>query len=279
MSYEINGLYSTTGKHSLNPPRIVQTLDEGEFLDLLNSPPKLVGQIGPYSSAERLRGWIDQWLDSGFGTAGDEHPADRHLHLNTDASEAVRNYSDGKMTLFAYGDGLTLYFRETEEPKPSYIYTKYDAYAQRFLVFFLLSDLRHTLAKCRDKDCGRYFILKRWNQPYSRGTKCPVHQRASSLESAKKATSADRIEAENALYGLAAQRFSKVIHSNPNWHTDPKVKITVARYLNDRISRSPDLGAVYLSGARKGITGKWLARTKNWQGIQNALGVEKQPVG
>jgi hypothetical protein len=274
----VNPIYAslepTSTQHRLGSPKIIQALDEGEFLDLLNSPGTPADQLRPYSSADVLRGWVDEWLDSGFSQDGAEHPRNRRLGKasNGGAAKAAFDYSQGKMSLLPDGEGdLALWLDEPDRPKFSYIFTLHDSYAQRFLVFFLLSDLRHTLAKCRDKDCGRYFILKRWNQTYSRGTKCDVHQRASSLESAKKATSADRLNAETALYGLAAKRFTKVIQSNQNWHKDPKVKTMVAVYLNDRISRSAELAAVYLSGGRKGITSKWTAWAKNWQGIEKAL--------
>jgi len=65
--------------------------------------------------------------------------------------------------------------------------------------------------------------------------------------------------------------FAKQIRSTPYWYKQPELKGAIAEYLNQQIERSDLLRAVYLSGKREGVTGKWVARSENWKGIENAL--------
>ena len=68
------------------------------------------------------------------------------------------------------------------------------------------------------------------------------------------------------LHSLAAKKFAKQIRSTPRWHQQKELKDRIAAFLNAKIERSA-LGAVY----KRGITGKWVARSENWNGIETAL--------
>jgi hypothetical protein len=183
------------------------------------------------------------------------------------ASLAAYEYSTrGRIHLIGIENSLEVSFDEYEKSnrKPRLLFgPRSEDISREKLVFFLLSDLRFKLAKCRKDGCGRYFVLKHWNRHYKLGTLCDTHQRSRSLESAVKATADSRRNAAKALHGLAAEKFANQITAAPNWPIDAKLKEKVVLYLNDEIHRSDSLKAVY----RDGITGKWLARSENWKAM------------
>jgi hypothetical protein len=73
------------------------------------------------------------------------------------------------------------------------------------------------------------------------------------------------------LYSLAAERFSKRITKEPNWHRDQSLKKAIIRYLNAQIERNEGLSAIYHSGRRQGITLKWLGWQKHQRAIEKAV--------
>jgi hypothetical protein len=267
--------------HRLGPLNVGEWLDEGQFIELLNdrkATDRALGGLLPLMGidvppvSEILREWVDEWLESGRTPEGVEQPAARQFKEGDKIRLVVFEYSKrNRISLLGTSDGLKLVFDCYEENngRPRFLGVRNEDIAREKLVFFLLSELRFKLAKCRKEDCGKYFALKHWKRTYKRGTFCSDCQRLRSLESAVKATSGDRIEAELMLCSLAAKRFSKQILRNPNWVKDGRLREGLVQYLNARIDHVDCLRAVYLSGPRNGVTGKWLSRAKNWKAIES----------
>src|SRR6185437_16732956 len=265
--------------HRLGPLNLTQHLDEGEFIQLLNDRRKtnaansgLLPLMPVFPSVpEIIREWIDEWLYSGRDPGGVEKSAERHFTEGSKASLAAYEYSKrNRIGLLGISGSLEVWFSpyETDNGRPRLLGVRNEDIAREKLVFFLLSEFRFKLAKCRKEGCGKYFALKHWKRTYKRGTVCADCQRIRSQESAAKATSGDRIQAEWMLSRLAAKKFSKQILRNPNWVNDRHLRESLVKYLNTQIERVDLLRAVYLSGPRNGITGKWLSRAKNWKSIE-----------
>ncbi len=222
-----------------------------------------------FDLGRRLRRWVDEWLDSGREANGVECPASRSYERANAVSAAVYKYSTrGKMHLLGTKDGLQLWFDlEAEKTPPAAGFALelfIETVASEKLVLFLLSGLSYKLGKCRDPDCGRYFVLKHWTRPYKSGPRCDECQRARSLKSAKAATADDRDRAEGKLHSLAATHFGEQIRGDSDWHKNPKLKDQIAHYLSRKIERSADLLKVYPAG----VTRKWVTRADNWKAIQ-----------
>jgi hypothetical protein len=267
-------------KIRLDSLRPYQTLNIDKFLSLLNKRAAANKRSGVYtplpSVSEILRGWVDEWLDSGRDKTGAESPMWRSFKRAQKCGHAAVEYLRRARVGFLPDEGgLLLSFLEYKEPSTEplrpLIDTRNEDYAREQLVFFLLSQVRFMLAKCRKKDCGTYFLLRHWNRQYKGGTLCNSCKRSRSQDSAVKATAEVRKNAASQLHQLAAKRFSKRILSIPDWHKQPELKGAIAEYLNRQIERSESLRAVYLNGKREGVTGKWVARSENWNGIETAL--------
>jgi hypothetical protein len=284
----------------LNSLEIQQGLEIKKFLTLLNSkepegkaagspfkPPTnpSINYTPPSSASEVLRKWVDEWLDSGRDAQGAEDPRDRNFGEAPVAKAAACEYSKrGKILLLP--DPLS----DSKRLAPWFVTASEMEFASKMrgmppsgskddpaeqLVFFLLSDIRLKLAKCRNEKCGSYFLLKHWNRRYKRGTLCDPCKRSRSLESALKATEKERLQAKRELYELAGNRFAKQIRSSPDWYKDSKLKDSITHYLNDHIQRSVSLSAIYMRRPRKGLTGKWVAHPKNWKKIESAIRGDK----
>ncbi len=280
-SHIYSSLWRTADK--LASPCTVQSLDRQEFLDTLNDGeeeslirrPNVLRPDTAMSAAELLRRWVDEWLDSGRDGKGEETPQSRSLAEAPNAALAAFSYSTkGRMRLVAESGGkLGLWFEvyvSTSDSRKTASVPGPEDFAQQKLVFFLLSDLRNKLAKCRAESCGRYFVLKHSNRRYAKGTLCDECKRADSLRGAATITTSNRQEAQKSLYQFAGKKYTKSILADPRWHQNPRIRFQMIRYLNSRIERSEDLRSIYWSGSRKGLSGKWLAWSKNWQAIQAA---------
>ncbi len=268
---------------NLGPLNLVQTLSGDEFVDLLSEHEdqadaflrKNLPDFAPQLSVgEILRVWVDEWLDSGKSEDGADDPRKRNFEKADGASLAAYKYSKGRrISLLGRSGDLGIWFDPyKEDPKslsPYFGPTSEDI-AREKLVFFLLSDLRYKLAKCRKAECGRYFLLKHWKRSYRRGTVCDTCQRVRSLESAVKATANNRLMAKKVLYKLVTNKFASQILNTPDWYRNAELKEAIVNYLNTCIKRSDSLRALYWSGPRKGVTGKWLANSKNWKEIETA---------
>lgn len=295
LSDGLSGLYGAgrwRREAKLEDLKLIQGLDIDKFLELLNrkaipqmpvlpQTPLLSPKLGdlprfdytpPPTTQEILRGWVDEWLDSARDEHGGEDPRERDLDKAPRAAQAANDYLEQRKFHFvASGNSLRPWFdtyeREPTIPLRTLIGPRPEHYAKEQLVFFLLSNLRFRVAKCRKENCGTYFLLRHWNRRYKGGTLCKSCGRSRSLESAAKATAEVRKDAATQLHSLAAKKFAKQIRSTPRWHQQKELKDRIADFLNAKIERSGSLGAVY----KGGITGKWVARSENWNGIETAL--------
>jgi hypothetical protein len=295
LSDGLSGLYGAgewRREAKLEDLNLVQGLDIDKFLELLNrnatpqmpllpqtpllSPkPSDLPQFEytpPPTTQEILRGWVDEWVDSAKDEHGGEDPRERNFDKARGAALAAHGYLERrKFHLVASGNSLRPWFDTYERaptiPLRALIGPRPEHYAQEQLAFFLLSNMRFRLAKCRKETCGTYFLLSHWNRRYKRGTLCKSCGRSRSLESAVKATAEVRKDAATQLHSLAAKKFARQIRSTSRWHQQKELKDRIADFLNAKIERSELLGAVY----KRGITGKWVARSENWNGIETAL--------
>jgi len=137
-------------------------------------------------------------------------------------------------------------------------------YAREQLVFFLLSQVRFSLARCRNEECGIYFLLNQWNRLYPNGTLCEACKRKRSHESAKVATAREREAVREALHRAAAKRFRREIRGNPLWYRTETHKQRVADFLNAKFADDESFRKAYPIG----LTGKWVANVKNWKPIE-----------
>jgi hypothetical protein len=228
------------------------------------------------STPEVLRGWIDEWLDSGRGKDGVEDPRDRNFKQAEGVALAAYEFSKrGKILLLTDSNGLAPWISKYESELTGTLRpllgVRNEDYAREQLVFFLLSDLRFKLAKCRKEGCGTYFLLKHWNRQYKRGTLCDSCKRSRSKESAIKATAEVRDHAKAQLHDFAAKKFAKQILRTPDWHKQKALKNAISKFLCAKIERSELLRTVYKSG----VTGKWVSRSENWNAIDTAAKGEK----
>jgi hypothetical protein len=283
---ELGTLYGTLSSKTerLGSLKLTQSLDIDKFLRVLNRkepptkplPPLMPGDVPRMAATplpttqELLRGWVDEWLDSGKNNYGGEDPRERNFKKDSGVGLAAYEFSkQGKIRLLPDSSSLALWLAESDKEPTGHFYPLIGSppqsaeYAKEKLVFFLLSDLRFKLAKCRKDSCGKYFVLKHWNRLYKRGTVCESCQRSRSLESAVNATAESRRKAGNTLHQLAAKKFIRQILVAPDWPIDGKLKERIVLYLNSEIKRTDSLKAIY----RDGITGRWLANAKNWNPI------------
>lgn len=237
----------------------------------------------------QLRGYVDEWLDTGVASDGVEDPRERDLTKTRSAGGAVQRFSGKqRLELAVSREGLSVRILAVPNPTVDYLMTnivdilgsgdcsdqaRSGAYgapqdnADGLFALFCLSSWRLRLAKC--KRCGRYFWLKHWNRAYKRGTACPKCTRTRSMESAMLSTSRAREQAERELYHRAAKRFGKWIVKQPNWYraAAPRVRAEMIDFLNEQITSSHSLLSVY----RHRLTGKWLSWSKNRDGIERAV--------
>lgn len=287
LSGDLYGTGKRRREAKLEDLKLFQGLEIDEFLELLNrkatpQKPLLPPEPGDlprmsYSplptTQEILRGWVDEWLDSGRDKDGQEDPRERSFDKARDSAQAAHEYSKlGKLHLIPYKDRLVLSPDEYDPKRRivrSLIGIPPENYAKEKLTLFLLSELRNKLAKCHK--CGQYFVLRHWNRLYKRGTLCDSCKRSRSEESAIKATAEVRDHAKAQLYDFAAKKFAKQIDSTPDWHRQKTLKNAIAKFLSAKIERSESLRAVYKSG----VTGKWVSRSENWNAIDTAAKGEK----
>jgi|SRR5215472_767103 len=268
----VYGGLSDPDEMQIQAPGTFQSVKPHEIVALLNFVEESIGkQVRPgrASVAKQLRDWVDEWINSGRDAHGVETPATRNYEKAQTVERAVEDYSLGsRMCLMGFGQALYLsfdLFGQTEESVAGKftLAPAIKTIAGEKLVLILLSDLRFKLARCRHQECGKFFILKHWKRTYRNGTFCSECQRQRSHNSALLATANGRERVEEELHLLVAKQFKNQILADPGWHKDPKLKARITRYLNSRIERSAELAKAY----PRGITGKWIARESNWDGI------------
>jgi hypothetical protein len=231
-------------------------------------PPSRANLPRVSSVPEILRAWVDQWIDSARSSSGYEDPRNRSFKNSPDVASAVCAFS-GSERFVLLPQHSSLYPRLVELKGPELLGLRRsravdETLAQAYLTFFLLSDIRFTLAKCRKVRCGRYFLLKQWNRAYKNGTICAGCKPAIRTAEALKGTRIRRSEAAEKLHRLVARRFSAQIRKTRLWQKDERLKHAIADFLNPEIKKSKLLRPVY----KDGITSKWVARPENWPAIE-----------
>jgi hypothetical protein len=261
-------------------------LNEEEFNaeQFRNAQTKMREQLNPSRCAaehtERLRAYVNLWLATGRDRNGFETPSSRTptaeietLMMNIFLTHQVQPVvlKDGFTVTVPSFDAADLVilpmFRSGGNKEPDAADIGEDA-AERMFAAMLLSDWRLKIARCKRADCGRYFLLGKWNCNYKNGTFCDACKRARSVESAGRNTAKAREDAEKKLYSLVAERFAGQITGNENWHTDRKTKASIVEHLNRAIERDEELRNVYRTKGRSGVTGKWLGWSKNQKAIE-----------
>jgi hypothetical protein len=289
--FDILGASASGRSEQLASLKPIQSIDVDEFLAILNRDEPTVrpaiadseqGGLAkvwwytpPASVREVLRGLVDEWINSGY-VNGVDVPRDRNLERAPNVTAAAFQFSTrGKIRLLpdSDGDGLAVWLDHGIEPGNSerFLLQKRETFAVEQVTFMLLSDLRFKIAKCRRQACGSYFLLEQWNRQYKSGTLCGDCKIARRSASAGSATKEARRDAEEALFDLVARKFAEQLLRTPAWHRRPELKSKIVEYLNAKIKRSEELSAVYMTEPRKGITGKWVARSKNRIGIEAAV--------
>ena len=278
------GEFSVRAAIRFDPERFLAALngsngDQEFILKRPGRPPLVVPrELQAKEICAHLRVYVDELLDTAY-SKGVETPRLRDLAKAPNARGAILRFSRENPPQFAIaGDSVSVEFLAgrlgtisdlmrmrggvLEEPQQG---------ADRYFGLLLLSGWQRNLARCRRAGCHRYFWLKHPNRTYKRGTCCPSCSGARSREAAVLSTARTRTIAEEALYRLVAQRFSKQIARGPNWFVQPRLKAAITEYLNEEIARTDHLSAVYRSGGRVGITSKWLGWARNRLGIERAV--------
>lgn len=267
----------------VNPPTRMQSLGNSGLYGapttsgLFGAPPAPPAVVNKNKTlSDHLRVLVDEWLDSGFFHSS-EMPKKRNFESCPNVAIALFSFSrSGKLLLLPYGHTPSLHLDDSHLPftkkarSPVFdlvepLGMSFEEIAHSEITFILLSDLRVRLAKCRN--CSTYFLLKHWNRTYSHGTKCEICKRASRSENSVRTTASVRADAYTSLYQKAAKKFRRKLSGVPAWHKEGPTKAAIAAYLSPYILRSDTLRPIH----PKGITGKWTAQPKNWQGINNAL--------
>jgi hypothetical protein len=243
---------------------ILAMLNEDPNLVALASPEPIHGKI-----RLRLRILVDEWIDSaftsGFTKSKSETPSERTFEKSPKCKKALYAFSKGGgMVLLPFGNTLSLYF-DREGTGSITEGGSLDEVVYPDIAFILLSYLRQRLAKCRD--CNTYFVLKHRKSTYSRGTKCELCSLAGRAKNSVQTTANARDAAYADLYKKAAKKFHMRLSGVTGWHKDKALKVAIAAYLSPYVLRSDTLRSIHSNG----ITGKWTAQEKNWQGIENAL--------
>jgi hypothetical protein len=152
---------------------------------------------------DRLRSLVDAWIDSGIGDQQTECPRDRSLNGSfaqpSREPEILRNVANGVLSrhppfLSALDNGsisldmsvgLGVYGNLSRNPTVNH--SKAEDEADRLFTFFILSEERFKIARCRR--CGVYYFLSRPRAIYKRGSFC---RKCKSAECAIKRTKETR---------------------------------------------------------------------------------------
>jgi hypothetical protein len=217
-----------------------------------------------------LRAYVDLWLATGL-KKGVDTPGSRRPVL--EISRIVERVVTANRVLpVALKDGYSLTIVVVQPPslrsKPAHNRWIVHQAAERCFVEMLMGDSRLKIAKCSSPGCSTYFQLGKWNQPYEHGTRCSTCKQTREQDAIQKRVEANRLQAKQAIYAFAAERFARHIVPGKEWYRDATLKGKIASALNTHFRRDPHFKALY----PRGITGKWVeaGRTKNWLCIERA---------
>jgi hypothetical protein len=264
--------------------RVAHTLfghvDSGTFINALNSGENFVtthkewnrilvskGRIrqrqlpGPlaYQKAKEtfrtlLRAFVDEWIETGRMSDGMERPAGRGLSSGVPpkAFAAAARATKDLRIFFRNDGGLEIFFAPYIGHCGLPELAKREA--ARFFVWFLASDWRNTVVKCRKAKCGRYFTTKNIQHLFKRGTYCRNH---SSEKSAAEITTDKRKKKHELLLQLAVTGFRRWHKETAKAKQERVLKDYVAEYVNKRTPEEMKLVA-----PKWPIKTKWITRNE-----------------
>ena len=220
------------------------------------------------SLRQMLRGYMNEWLDSGF-KADVETPNSRSLPADGTAYRVVRKFLSENPPILNMppNGGVFWIFTMSEYPTSGRddIYATATREAARLFTEFMDSELRWNLAWCRR--CDRYYIRKKVLLVYKRGAFCRDHQ---SADGAQRRTKVKREAARDFLHQITAKQFGRRIVKDSTWHKDKTLKKEIADFLKKRINSVQEiLDRVSLHSVyENGVTEKWVSNKKNYTAIQ-----------
>ena len=144
--------------------------------------------------------------------------------------------------------------------------------AERIFVEMLISDWRLKIARCVSPACSTYFRLKKWNQPYEKGTRCPACRHLQEKKDKQDRVEDNRETASRRLWSFTANRFSQRISRNAAWFRDAAFKSDIIEAINVHIEGDKLLKTIY----PKPITTKWLVRANNRNAITRRVTAERR---
>ena len=124
--------------------------------------------------------------------------------------------------------------------------------AALYFAWFLASDWRNSIVKCRNANCGRYYTIKNPSRLYKRGTYCRNH---SSAKSAEVITTSKRDEKRNLLLQLAKDGLASWNRGTANERKKQRHKKYIAEFVNKRTP--PEMKLI---APKSPITMKWVTR-------------------
>jgi hypothetical protein len=213
------------------------------------------------SYQEHLREHVDSWINTGKGAFGDR-PASRRPSRTIDEL-VTRVFASNHAVPIPVKDGYVV----VPVPQGQIMLDGDNGLqaAELMLAGMLVSPWRLKIAKCTK--CEKYFSLKHWERTYKDGTICNRCVPRRKVERSADAKKVRRAAAEKELYLEAATHFWRRIVGQSGWREDQGLKDEMVAALTRKIGSDTELHALYPGGR---ITGKWLAHTKNWQGIEKA---------
>ena len=211
-------------------------MDEKAILNVLNGKVTFAGAKEPEAFLAQMHQemlWqIDALIDSGRNADGSESPKRRN-HVR-----APRAW-EGACSCFEHWSKLQLLPGDPPRlrlvPRLNRISGALEARTRNSLIIamVLLSDLRLRLARCRYRNCGRYFLLLHVREtPYANGHFCCTSH--SRREAAVKRTRERREKAHALLTECAARELRRQ-------EGKPRVKEKLVAVLNQRIDKDPNL--------------------------------------
>jgi hypothetical protein len=202
-----------------------------------------------------LRHYIDEWIDTGRAADGMESPADRGLGESErphapKVLEAASGATGVLHVVFKNEGGLEVFFCPYKAGCSLRELAKREA--ARYCAWFIASDWRNTVVKCRKLSCGRYFAIKNTRHLYKRGTYCRHHSSEKSAEAVTKEKRQRKRTLLQQLAVTAVEQHQKLSATDKKEHV---LKYYVADYVNQRTP-----AAMKSIAPKSPITGKWVTR-------------------
>jgi hypothetical protein len=200
----------------------------------------------PAYLSQRLRAFVDPWLDTGRNRDGSEQPDRRRVPA--EAQHKVYAYLDSHQPKFRasndpWGFSFVLDPITDDSVVKETVFAAVENNATRLFCALIASEWRVKVCKCRYLRCSRYFLLPKPPKPEAirrHGMFCSAaHRRRASAEAhtrLRRSQSASRL-VEWAANWLKNQRVGS------NWQDDSDLKRRLAVFLSKRISETPHFPA------------------------------------